>query len=90
MDETNLHSESIIQLAGRIRKGEMTSTELIEFLLDRIESLDEKLNAFQLLCRERAMKQARSADRALQDGKDLGILHGIPYAAKDLFDVEIA
>lgn len=34
------------------------------------------------------MEQARSADLALQDGKDLGVLHGIPYAAKDLFDVK--
>jgi aspartyl-tRNA(Asn)/glutamyl-tRNA(Gln) amidotransferase subunit A len=88
MDKTNLYNENIIQLSGTIRKGEMTSAELVESLLDRIESLDEKLNAFKLVCREKAMEHARSADRALKAGKDLGVLHGIPYAAKDLFDVE--
>lgn len=88
MDKTNLHFGNIIHLAGRIRKGEISSTELVEYYLARIESLDDKLNAFQLLCRESAIEQARSADQALRAGKDLGVLHGIPYAAKDLFDVK--
>ena len=88
MDKINLHYGNIIHIAGRIRKGEISSTELVEYLLARIESLDDKLNAFQLLCNESAIEQARSADQALRAGKDLGVLHGIPYAAKDLFDVK--
>ena len=88
MDKTNLHYGDIIQLAGKIRKGEISATELVEFYLAHIESLDDQLNAFKLLCKERALEQAKSADQALRDGKDLGVLHGIPYAAKDLFDVE--
>jgi len=87
MHKTNLHFESIIELADRIRKKEISSTELVENFLARIDSLDGKLNAFQLMCNEKAIKQARSADQALQAGNDLGVLHGIPYAAKDLFDV---
>jgi len=78
----------MLHIAGRIRKGEISATELVEYLLARIESLDDKLNAFQLLCNESAIEQARSADRALRAGKDVGVLHGIPYAAKDLFDVK--
>jgi aspartyl-tRNA(Asn)/glutamyl-tRNA(Gln) amidotransferase subunit A len=85
---TNLHYGNIIHIAGRIRTGEISATELIEYLLARIESLDGKLNAFQLLCNESAIEQARLADQALRAGKDLGVLHGIPYAAKDLFDVK--
>ena len=88
MDKTNLHYGNIIHIAGKIRKGKISSTELVEYLLARIESLDDKLNAFQLLCNESAIEQARSADQALRAGKDLGVLHGIPYAAKDLFDVK--
>ena len=88
MDKTNLHYGNIIHIADRIRKGDISSTELVEYLLARVESLDDKLNAFQLLCNESAIKQAQSADQALRDGKDLGVLHGIPYAAKDLFDVK--
>lgn len=88
MNETHLHFGDIVDLAGRIRKGEISSTDLVESLLARIDSLDDKLNAFRLVCAESAMEQARSADRALRAGKDLGGLHGIPYAVKDLFDVK--
>lgn len=87
MDEKNLHYENIVDLASGIRKGEFSSTELVEYFLDRIAALEDNLNAFQRVCPERALEQARAADGALRTGdKDPGILHGIPYAAKDLFD----
>ena len=47
MDKANLYYENISHLAGRIRKGDISSTELVESLLARVESLDDKLNAFQ-------------------------------------------
>jgi aspartyl-tRNA(Asn)/glutamyl-tRNA(Gln) amidotransferase subunit A len=83
-----LHYANIVDLANSIRKGELTCLQLVEHCLSRIESMDEKLNAFQLVCKERALEQARSADQAVQAGKNLDPLHGIPYAAKDLFDVK--
>ena len=88
MDKSPLHYQTLTDLAGRIRKGEITSTQLTENLLDRIDSLDGRLNAFKLLCPDQALEQARAADQELNSGKDLGILKGIPYAAKDLFDVK--
>lgn len=88
MDKLPLHYQTITDLADSIRKGEITSTQLTENLLDRIDSLDGRLNAFKLLCPEQALEQARIADRELRNGNDLGPLHGIPYAAKDLFDVK--
>ena len=36
------------------------------------------------MCRERAFAEARAAEMALRAGQDLGLLHGIPYVAKDL------
>ncbi|MBW2411522.1 MAG: amidase [Deltaproteobacteria bacterium] len=88
MTEKNLHYESITELANGIRKGEYTSTELTQYFLERIAALDDSLNAFQRLCPERALQQARAADEALRSGdQDPGLLHGIPYAVKDLFDV---
>ena len=88
MDRPPLHYQTITDLADGIRKGDITSTELVQYLLDRIESLDGQLNAFRLRCPEHALEQAAAADRQIQDGKDAGILHGIPFAVKDLFDVK--
>jgi len=88
MDRLPLHYQTITDLADGIRKGDITSTELVHYLLDRIESLDGQLNAFRLRCPEHALEQAAAADRQIQDGKDAGILHGIPFAVKDLFDVK--
>jgi aspartyl-tRNA(Asn)/glutamyl-tRNA(Gln) amidotransferase subunit A len=62
--------------------------ELTEHYLARIEALEAKLNAYRLVCSDRAIHEARAAKGALHAGKDLGVLHGIPYAAKDLFDVK--
>ena len=88
MEKHPLHYQTITDFAENIRKGEFTSTQLTENLLDRIDSLDGRLNAFKLLCPEQALEQARGADQELSNGNDLGPLHGIPYAAKDLFDVK--
>ena len=88
MDRPPLHYQTITDLADGIRKGDINSTELVQYLLDRIESLDGQLNAFRLRCPERALEQAAAADRQIKDGKEPGILHGIPFAVKDLFDVK--
>jgi aspartyl-tRNA(Asn)/glutamyl-tRNA(Gln) amidotransferase subunit A len=88
MNEDNLNYQTIAELAKSIRKGELSCVQLVEHCLSRIEALDQKLNAFHLLCKDSAMEQARAADHVLQDGNDPGMLYGIPYAAKDLFDVK--
>lgn len=88
MNKDALHYQNISELASRIRTGELSPLELTEHCLARIVSLDGNLNAYRLVCNERALDEARAAEKALRAGKDLGMLHGIPYAAKDLFDVK--
>jgi aspartyl-tRNA(Asn)/glutamyl-tRNA(Gln) amidotransferase subunit A len=85
--DTELHAESIAGLGRRLRSGELSPVALTEALLARIEALDGSLGAFQLVCPDRALAAARAAHETLAAGIDLGPLHGIPYAAKDLFDV---
>ncbi|MDX1431696.1 MAG: amidase [Gammaproteobacteria bacterium] len=79
--------EPINSLAAKLRTGELSPVTLTESLLARIEALDGKLGAFSVVCAERALAAARAAEAELAAGVDLGPLHGIPYAAKDLFDV---
>ena len=79
---------SIAGLAARLRTGGLSPVTLAEQLMERIEALDKRLRSFILVTPQRALADARAAEHALKGGADLGPLHGIPYAAKDLFDVK--
>jgi aspartyl-tRNA(Asn)/glutamyl-tRNA(Gln) amidotransferase subunit A len=88
MHDTALAYESITGLATRIRAGSLSPVALTEALLERIAALDKRLHSFIVVTPDRALAQARAAEQALRGGQDLGPLHGIPYAAKDLYDVK--
>jgi aspartyl-tRNA(Asn)/glutamyl-tRNA(Gln) amidotransferase subunit A len=75
---------SIRELGRMLRAGETTPTELADSFLTRLETVGRRLNAVVTLTRERAMDEARTAERELKSGHDRGPLHGIPYGAKDL------
>src|SRR5262249_53160492 len=87
MADADLAFESITALAAAIRAGRLSPVALAEHLLARIAALAPRLHAFIAVSRERARAEARAAESALKGGQDLGPLHGIPYAAKDLYDV---
>jgi Asp-tRNA(Asn)/Glu-tRNA(Gln) amidotransferase A subunit family amidase len=87
MADSALAFDSIAQLAAKIRDGKLSPVALTQSLLDRIAALDGHLHAFIAVTRERALAEARAAELAIRGGQDLGPLHGIPYAAKDLIDV---
>jgi aspartyl-tRNA(Asn)/glutamyl-tRNA(Gln) amidotransferase subunit A len=88
MAERPLHFQSLTELSQRLRESELGPVALAEHFLGRIEALDHRLHTFRLVLTDRALAQARAAETALRAGIDLGPLHGIPYAAKDLFDVK--
>src|SRR5258706_1115128 len=88
MSDTGLAFESIASLAGRIGSGSLSPVKCVEELLGRIDALDDRLRSFIRVMPEQALAQARAAEIALNNGANLGILHGLPYAAKDLFDVK--
>ncbi len=75
------------RLAALIRGGELTSTELTEIYLDRINRLNPKLLCAVNVMEGSARKEAARADEELQAGHYRGPLHGIPYGIKDLFSV---
>lgn len=79
---------SIPELSSLIQQRKITSVELTNFFLDRIEAYDDTLEAIVTVTDELALEQARKLDRELADGNYRGPLHGIPYGLKDLFAVE--
>lgn len=71
-------------LAERIRHGEVMPTEAVEAYLDRINRRDDELNVYTSVTEAEARQAAHDADQALEDGEDVGPLHGVPIALKDL------
>ena len=75
---------TVRELAERIRTHNLSPVELTGAYLARSEKIGPKLNAYATLTRERALLEARAAEKQIAAGKYRGPLHGIPYAAKDL------
>ena len=72
------------ELLNLISNGGVSSTELTELYLGRIEKLDPQLNAYVTVTPELALEQAANADEATARGESLGPLHGLPVSLKDL------
>jgi amidase len=82
-----VHFKSATELTSAIRSGEITSTELLNLYLDRIERYNDDINAVVALDIEAARARAAEADKALAQGQDWGPLHGLPVTVKDVFEV---
>ena len=78
--------ETIVELAPRLRRREISPLELTRACLDRIGKLNPELNAFITVTAESALAEARTAEAEISRGQWRGPLHGIPIAIKDLID----
>lgn len=78
---------SVRELGQRIRSRKLSPVELTESYLERSERIGAKLNAYAVVTRDLAIREARQAEGEIRAGKYRGPLHGIPYAAKDLLAV---
>ena len=75
-----------VEGAKRVRDGSVSSEELVRAALARIAEADQAVEAWAFLDPSYALEQARRADRARGEGRDLGPLHGVPVGVKDVFD----
>ncbi|HAJ71654.1 MAG TPA: AtzE family amidohydrolase [Methylophilaceae bacterium] len=77
-----------IDIAEAIKAGKVSAVEVTQNALASIADLDQRYNCFTEVTPERALKEAAAIDRARQQGAHLPPLAGVPYAVKNLFDVE--
>jgi amidase len=77
---------SAAALARAIRAKEVSSAEVVQAYLQRIEAVNPRLNAVVQLCAEAAQAEARAADVALARGEMTAPLHGVPMTIKDSLD----
>ena len=82
----DFRQESLVDLAAAVRDGVVSASELTDHALERIDALDELVNAFVAVDEEAALAAARAVDRRLARGGDPGVLAGIPVGVKDLED----
>jgi aspartyl-tRNA(Asn)/glutamyl-tRNA(Gln) amidotransferase subunit A len=87
-----LNEELCFWPAVRLRKAiaarEISPVDVTRAVLARAERLQPELNCFITLCADEAMRDARQAEQAVMRGQSLGLLHGIPYACKDLVNTQ--
>ncbi|MEM1187696.1 MAG: amidase [Pseudomonadota bacterium] len=74
---------SAFGLAADIKAGKLSSVQVLEFYLERIERLNQPLNAVVALNTDAALARAVEADAAAAAGNDWGPLHGVPMTIKD-------
>ena len=78
---------SAVCMAEQIREKRLSPVELVEAHLTRIQELNSKLNAFVQVDAEGARQQALWAEAAVRDGRELGVLHGVPLSIKSSIEV---
>lgn len=84
---TELWQLGALDLAARIRSREVSSREVLEAHLARVEQCNPSLNAIVRVLADEALTAADAADAAVADGGELGRLHGVPCTVKENIDV---
>src|SRR5262245_48398457 len=83
-----LHDLTASEAAALIRRRKISALGLVESLLARIAGVEPALRAFVTVDADGARAAAKAADAALEAGRKTGPLHGVPFAAKDIYDAE--
>ena len=86
-DLNQLAFATVRELGELVRRKKVSSVALTEMYLERLQKYDPQLHCVVTVTRERALAQAKEADRDLAAGRYRGPLHGLPWGAKDLLAV---
>jgi len=79
---------SACDIAEKIKTQELSSQEITEIIIERIEKINPKINAYCTPTFDIARDLAKNADESIKRGEKLGLLHGIPTSIKDLMETE--
>ena len=85
---TELHDLSITELSNLIATRTLSPVELVDALIRRVEQHDDQTHAFITRTFDLARRQAREAEAEMAAGRRRGVLHGIPFALKDIYDTK--
>ena len=77
-----------VAIAQRVRNQEIKAIKIIQNTLEQIEQRNDQLNCFTTVTKEKALAQAFEIDRLVAQDRDPGAFAGVPFAVKNLFDIE--
>ncbi len=82
----SLHLKSVTQLRAGLMDGLISCEDLVRDCLEQISATDQIVQAWAHISPEEVLSQARERDEQRQQGRPLGVLHGIPVGIKDIID----
>jgi Asp-tRNA(Asn)/Glu-tRNA(Gln) amidotransferase A subunit family amidase len=85
---TDLNLLSAAEASRSLRNGEISAEDLARDCLDRINDVDDTVQAWTSLNADYVMDQARQTDEHRRSGAPIGPLHGLPIGIKDIFDTK--
>jgi Asp-tRNA(Asn)/Glu-tRNA(Gln) amidotransferase A subunit family amidase len=88
MNKEDICFMSAFEMGEKIKTQELSSTEITETIIERIEKINPLLNAYCTPTFELARETAEKADEAVKKSENLGLLHGIPTSIKDLMQTK--
>ena len=85
VNDAFLHAAEIAQ---RVRRGEWRAADVLQDTFCHIHARNGEINAFTGITEARALREAEAVDQKVAQGKDPGLLAGVPFAVKNLFDLQ--
>lgn len=83
----NLDSADAVSIATAIKQGQIKAVDVVKATLDKIAARDNQLNCFTTVTAETALKDAAKIDAEIALGNNPGLLAGVPFAVKNLYDI---
>ena len=83
----NLDSADAGSIATAVKQGQIKAVDVVKAALDRIAARDNQLNCFTTITAETALKDAAKIDAEIALGNNPGLLAGVPFAVKNLYDI---
>ena len=80
----DVFSLSVEEMASKIKDGLLTSVEICEKYIERIQKFEKAIKAWAHFDKKILLEKASDADEHRKSGKPLGKLHGVPVAIKDI------
>ncbi len=88
MNKEDICFMSACEMRDKIKTQELTSEEITEIIIERIEKINPIINAYCTPTFDIAREMAKKADAAVKKGEKLGLLHGLPTSIKDQMPIK--